>query len=73
MTRTPVLPKTILLGPLSAHGLNRSRGTGGQWRRGCTSKDNRAARPCLKIMGFNLMRDRSFPCPRSLSARCVSA
>jgi hypothetical protein len=31
MARTPVLAGATLVGALSARGLNRSRGTGGQW------------------------------------------
>src|SRR5208282_2811180 len=34
---------------------------------------NAKARACLKIVGFNPMRDRSFRCPTSPSARCASA
>ena len=49
------------IGRHSAPGLNRSRGRGGERRGGSQEAKGQAkATACLKIVGFNPMRDRSF-------------
>ena len=58
--RAEVLPEAAPVGSLSARGLNHSRGRDGEGGRRERIRTKAKAPTCLKIVGFNPMRDRSF-------------
>ena len=60
LARILVLPDAILVSALPAQGRNRSRSRGGEGGRCERVRTKAKARTCLKIVGFNPMRDRSF-------------
>jgi hypothetical protein len=74
MARTPALPEAAPAGALSAQGLNRSRGRGGERRGGPQeAKAKRRPRPVSRSWGFNPMRDRRFCHARETHQPAASA